>query len=67
MLFVRNTQDPIYNSLSVERVFSTNKRVRQVASFLNFNLSAIFTHIVVAFVAHNLTVIFDHFRDTLRL
>ena len=50
---------------SVERVFSDNKRVRQVASFLNFNLTAIFTHIVVAFVAHNLTVIFDHFNDTL--
>jgi len=50
---------------SVERVFSDNKRVRQVASFLNFNLSAIFTHVVVAFVAHNLTVIFDHFKDTL--
>lgn len=52
---------------SVERVFSDNKRVRQVASFLNFNLTAIFTHVVVAFVAHNLTVIFDHFKDTLLL
>ncbi|KAA0248657.1 MAG: transposase, partial [Candidatus Jettenia sp.] len=41
-------------------------RVRQVASFLNFNLTAIFTHVVVAFVAHNLTVIFDHFKDTFR-
>ena len=50
---------------SVERVFSDNKRVRQVASFLNFNVTAIFTHIVVAFVAHNLTVIFDHLKDTL--
>ena len=50
---------------SVERVFSDNKRVRQVASFLNFNLTAIFTHIVVAFVAHNLTVVFDHLKDTL--
>jgi hypothetical protein len=60
-------KDDFKKRTSVERVFSDNKRVRQVASFLNFNLSAIFTHIVVAFVAHNLTVIFDYFRDTLRL
>lgn len=52
---------------SVEGVFSDNKRVRQVASFLNFNLTAIFTHIVVAFIAHNLTVILDHFKITLRI
>lgn len=52
---------------SVERVFSDNKRVRQIASFSNFNLTAIFTHIVGAFIAHNLTVIFDHFKDTLLL
>lgn len=60
-------KDDFKKRTSVERVFSDNKRVRQVASFLNFNLSAIFTHIVVAFVAHNLTVIFDHFRDALQL
>ncbi|TLD39816.1 MAG: Transposase [Candidatus Jettenia ecosi] len=60
-------KDDFNRRTSVERVFSDTKRVRQVASFLNFNLTAIFTHIVVAFVAHNLTVIFDHFKDTLRL
>lgn len=60
-------KDDFKKRTSVERVFSDTKRVRQVASFLNFNLSAIFTHIVVAFVAHNLTVIFDHFKETLRL
>ncbi|MCE7912354.1 MAG: hypothetical protein DCC43_09795 [Candidatus Brocadia sp.] len=42
--------------------FITN---RQGASFLNFNLSAIFTHGFVAFVAHNLTVIFDHLQEAL--
>lgn len=60
-------KDDFKKRTSVERVFSDNKRVRQIASFMNFNLSAIFTHIVVAFVAHNLTVIFNHFKDTLRL
>ncbi|GAB63498.1 transposase [Candidatus Jettenia caeni] len=59
-------KDDFKKRTSVERVFSDNKRVRQVASFLNFNLTAIFTHVVVAFVAHNLTVIFDHFKDTFR-
>ncbi|CAG1020208.1 hypothetical protein DOJK_00176 [Patescibacteria group bacterium] len=60
-------KDDFNRRTSVERVFSDNKRVRQVDSFLNFNLSAIFTHIVVAFVAHNLTIIFDHFKDILLL
>lgn len=60
-------KDDFKKRTSVERVFSDNKRVRQIASFLNFNLTAIFTHVVVSFVAHNLTVIFDHFKDTLRI
>lgn len=42
-------KDNFNRRTSVARVFSDNKRVRQVASFLNFNLTAIFTHIVVAF------------------
>ena len=60
-------KDDFKKRTSVERVFSDNKRVRQIASFLNFNLAAIFTHVVVSFVAHNLTFIFDHFKDTLRI
>ena len=53
-------KDNFSRRTSVERVFSDNKRVRQLASFFNFNLTAIFTHITVAFIAHNLTVIFHH-------
>ena len=50
---------------AVERLFSDNKRVRQLGSFFNTNLTAIFTHTVLTFAAHNLIVIFNHFRDTL--
>ncbi len=57
-----------YNSRSsVERLFSDNKRVRQLKSFLNTNLTAIFTHLVMTFMAHNLVIIYNHtfIRDSL--
>ncbi|MEW6215391.1 MAG: transposase [Nitrospirota bacterium] len=50
---------------SVERLFSDNIRVRQLESFSNTNLTAIFTHIGFTFIAHNIIVLFNHFRDTL--
>ena len=50
---------------SVERLYSDNKRVRQLESFFNTNLTSIFSHVVFTFMSHNLVVIFNHFRDTL--
>lgn len=50
---------------AVERSYSDNKRVRQLESFFNTNLTSIFTHVVFTFMAHNLVIIFNHFRETL--
>ena len=50
---------------AVERLYSDNKRVRQLQSFFNTNLTAIFSHIVFTMMSHNLIIIFNHFRDTL--
>lgn len=55
-----------YNSRTAsERSFSDNKRVRQLESFFNTNLTSIWTHIILTFMAHNLVIIFNHFRHSL--